>query len=225
MKRLFGLLVALASLPCFVGFAHAIDPVKFMGMKAGKWNQYAVSDFCGNPMADLGLKVASTPEGNFLRKRYEKQGGSWAHDGNEIFKVEATKLSVLGFTDNNETWLFTPPIAISRTKPLNTPFVYKGTVVNQTTAESIPVIWVVAIVESGVTVTTTAKTFTNCIKILVNQIEGDDIEENIEFWCEGRGEVKSYTVRAKKTTDPEQPVSGKIFSKDLKAFGDSRAPF
>jgi hypothetical protein len=194
-------------------------------MNVGKWNQYEVSDFCGNVMNDRGVKIAKTSTGNFLRKHYEKQDGSWVHDDDDIFKVEATKLSVLGFIDSNETWLFTPAIVISRTKPLNTPFVYKGAIVNQTTAESSPVFAVFTIMESGVTVTTPAATFTNCIKILTNQITGDDIEETIDYWCQGRGEVKSYKVKAKKTTDPEQPVSGKIYSKDLKAFGDSRAPF
>ena len=76
----------------------------------------------------------------------------------------------------------------SRSSPL---FVYKGAVVNQTTQESIPVLAVFTIMESGVTVTTTAKTFTNCIKILSNQITGDDIEETIQYWCQGRGEVKT----------------------------------
>lgn len=225
MKRIFGLYVVVASILCFVGSAHAIDPVKFMGLKAGKWNQYAVSDFCGNPLDDRGAKVVRTPEGNYLSKHYEKQDGSWVHNGDTIFKVEATKLSVLGFIDNNETCLFTPAIGISRTKPLNTPFVYKGTFVNQTTQASTPVFWVLTIVESGITVTTQAKTFTGCIKMVVHQMEGDDFEDNIHFMCQGRGEVKTYTVKVNKTTDPVQPVSGKIFSIDLKAFGDSRAPF
>lgn len=96
---------------------------------------------------------------------------------------------------------------------------------NQTTLFSVPVFWVLTIVEGGVTVTTEAKTFTDCIKMVINQMEGDDLEVRIHYMCQGRGDVKQYTVKANKTTDPKQPVSGEIFSIDLKAFGDSRAPF
>ena len=99
MKRSFGLFVIVASLLCFVGSAQAVDPVKFMGLKAGKWNQYRVGDFCGNFLNDRGVKIATTPEGNFLWKHYEKQDGNWVHGDDYILKVEATKLSVLGFID------------------------------------------------------------------------------------------------------------------------------
>ena len=92
MKRSFGLFVIVASLLCFVGSAQAVDPVKFMGLKAGKWNQYRVGDYCGNFLNDRGVKIATTAEGNFLWKNYEKQDGSWVHGDDYIFKVEPPNL-------------------------------------------------------------------------------------------------------------------------------------
>ena len=127
--------------------------------------------------------------------------------------------------DDNETWLFTPAMAIPRNLALNKPFVYKGSIVNQHTMESVPAFLSVMITDSGLAITTSAQTFTGCIKVVSHSAMRDDVNLSIEFKCSGRGDVKIYDLGADETTDPALPVEINGRVKDLKAFGNSKPPF
>lgn len=88
MKRVCGFLVVVACILFLAGFAQAVDIVSFMGMKAGRWNQYAMSDNCGNPKDDWGQKVVKTSEGNFIWKYYQKENSIWVYQDADIFKLK-----------------------------------------------------------------------------------------------------------------------------------------
>lgn len=225
MKRARTPLILLISMLFLASTAHAVDLASYFGLKAGKWNQYQRFDEHGNPLNDEGVKVAKTADGYFLLQHYKKKDKTWVYEDHTILRVTSTKLEWVGFTDDNETWLFSPAMAIPRNLGLNKPFVYKGSIINQNTMESVPAFLSALIIESDLTVTTSAQTFTGCIKVVSHSAMRDDVNLSIEFKCLGRGDVKIYDLGADKTTDPVFPVEIEGRVKDLKAFGNSKPPF
>ncbi len=225
MRRARTPLILLISMLFLASTAHAVDLASYFGLKAGKWNQYQRFDEHGNALNDEGVEVAKTDDGHFLLKHYKKNDNTWVYEDHTILRVTSTRLKWVGFTDDNETWLFTPAMAIPRNLALNKPFVYKGSIVNQNTMESVPAFVSAVIIESNLTVTTSAQTFTGCIKVVSHSAMRDDVNLSIEFKCLGRGDVKIYDLGADKTTDPVFPVEIEGRVKDLKAFGNSKPPF
>jgi hypothetical protein len=217
MRKVLGLLVlVVCSLSLTAtSIAQTVDIVKFIGLKAGKWGlqQDQENYICADHQSSMGgWKVVGRPDGTLFVDR--------GTHGN-IFKVQSRYVSSIGEVDGNETWLFNPPMSLPRNWRINTPFAYKGVAVNQTTKESIPVASMVIISESGVTVTTPAGTFTNCIKFESTNSD----HHRISFYCKDRGEVKFYDWEANKTTNPEDPISSSLYKSDLVAYGDSNPPF
>jgi len=225
MKRArtpFILLISMLFLP---STAQALDLLPYFGLKAGKWNQYQRFDEHGNALNDEGLEVAKTVDGFFLLKHYKYEDNDWVYEDHTVIKVTSTKIKWVGFTDDNETWLFTPAMAIPRNLALNKPFVYKGSVVNQNTMQSVPAFFHIIIVDEDLTITTHAQTFTGCIKLISHEVFGSDANLDIDFKCLGRGDVKTYDINTEKTMDPVFPVEIEGRVKDLKAFGNSKPPF
>lgn len=225
MKKVRILLVLLMSTLFLASTSEALDLASYLGLKAGKWNQYQRFDQYGNPLNDEGLEVTKTADGHFLLKHYKKKDNTWVYEDHTILRVTSTKLKWVGFTDDNETWLFTPAMAIPRNLALNKPFVYKGSIVNQNTMESVPAFFSIMIMESDLTITTSVQTFTGCIKMISHEVFGSDANLDIDFKCLGRGDVKTYDINTEKTMDPVFPVEIEGRVKDLKAFGNSKPPF
>jgi len=225
MNKVRTLLVLLMSTLFLATTAQAIDLASYFGLKAGKWNQYQRFDEHGNPLNDEGEEVAKTVDGFFLLKHYKYEDNNWVYEDHTILKVTSTKIKYVGFTDDNETWLFTPAMAIPRNLALNKPFVYKGSVVNQNTMQSVPAFFHIIIVDEDLTITTHAQTFTGCIKLISHEVFGSDANLDIDFKCLGRNEVKTYKFNTEKTMDPVFPVELEGRVKDLKAFGNSKPPF
>lgn len=224
LRKVRILLVLLTSMLFLASTAHAIDLAAYFGLKVGKWNQYQRFDQYGTPLNDEGLKVAKAGDGSFLLKHYKKNS-TWVYEDQTILKLSSTKITLVGFTDDNETWLFTPAVAIPRNLAVKKPFVYKGSVVNQKTLESVFAFFSIMIMESDLTITTSAQTFTGCIKLEFHEVLGDEVNSEIAFKCLGRGDVKVYDFGADKTMDPAAPVEFEGRLKDLKAFGNSKPPF
>ena len=225
MNKVRTLLVLLMSTLFLASTAQALDLLPYFGLKAGKWNQYQRFDEHGNPLNDEGEEVAKTVDGFFLLKHYKYEDNNWVYEDHTILKVTSTKIKYVGFTDDNETWLFTPAVAIPRSLALNKPFVYKGSVVNQNTMQSVPAFFHIIIVDEDLTITTHAQTFTGCIKLISHEVFGSDANLDIDFKCLGRNEVKTYKYNTEKTMDPVFPVELEGRVKDLKAFGNSKPPF
>lgn len=225
MKRARTPFILLISMLFLASTAHAIDLAPYLGLKAGKWNQYQRFDHCGNPVNDEGEEVAKTADGYFLLKHYKYRNNSWVYEDHTILKVTSMKIKWVGFTDDNETWLFTPAMAIPRSLALNKPFVYKGSIVNQNTMESVPAFFHIMLVDKDLTITTHAQTFTGCIKVASHEVLGSDANLDIDFKCLGRGDVKTYDINTEMTMDPVFPVEIEGRLKDLKAFGNSKPPF
>ncbi len=225
MKKVRTLLILLISTLFLASTAQALDLLPYFGLKAGKWNQYQRFDEHGNALNDEGLEVAKTVDGFFLLKHYKYEDNDWVYEDHTVIKVTSTKIKWVGFTDDNETWLFTPAMAIPRNLALNKPFVYKGSVVNQNTMQSVPAFFHIIIVDEDLTITTHAQTFTGCIKLISHEVFGSDANLDIDFKCLGRGDVKTYDINTEKTMDPVFPVEIEGRVKDLKAFGNSKPPF
>jgi hypothetical protein len=199
--------------------ATTVDIVNYMGLKAGKWSIFTKP---GSGTLE-GFTTVKGANGQILRKYYEKSGNVWTWDSSEIFKITPTTVQLVGSIEGPDTWNLEPAFVFPRLLNLNKPVRYNGVMRNQRTNATQPIMLVLCVTQQGLTVNTTAGTFTNCIKVWSFQYTPGQLREGVELWAPGRERVKSWVSKIKDTPSPvveTQTASSKV----LVQFGDSAPP-
>jgi hypothetical protein len=200
------------------GVFAAVDIVTYMALNAGKW---AIWQEVGSTSRE-GYVTANW-SGMKVRTWYDDEGSGWTFDSAEILQITPTALLYIGMYDGADLWMLEPAMSLPRQMNLNQPVFYSGILRNQRTNATQRTTQVFMITKGGLTVTTSAGTFTNCIKSKTFSHEAGVSRESTSLMCPGRAEVKGWVSKIKDTVDPVQETQNS-FSTEVIQFGDSSPP-
>lgn len=175
--------------------AQTYDIADYMMLTPGQWKIEQGQDTSSGETWQTG-SVISTQGQYILEMWYEYENGSWVKEDVGILGLTADSLIFYGDYEfegwEQGFWLLEPPLVIPRTLEVGQAVMNSGVITHGT--ETIPYAHTLMILEAGVTVTTPAGTFTNCLKIAETDIEGNEVESEIVILAPGLGEVKGWSA-------------------------------
>jgi len=192
-KTLLGICVFLAIfLMVAPAMAQTYDVTNYMMLTPGQWKTIQGQDDCEG-FTWNEAEVISTNGQYILETRYDQNGG-WVRESIGIFQVTPSNLMYLGEFDlspgEEGLLLFNPPLTVPRSLQLNEPAISSGVVTGG--GESGPYVFTLMIVEAGVSVSTPAGVFNNCLKVVTSEIFIDGAQSEITIWAPALGEVQSW---------------------------------
>jgi hypothetical protein len=197
----------------------AIDVVPYMGLKAGKWAITQEKD----SISQQGYVMVKGTNGQIVKEWYSNEGSGWTFDEAEVFQITPSALLYIGVNDGKDLWIFDPTVSIPRPLSLNQAVSYSGVLRNQRTNAVRRITQIFMVTKSGLTVDTTAGSFSGCIKARsFNYIIGTS-RDAATLLCSGRDEVQGWVSKIKDTTDPQVETQNE-FSFEMIQFGDSNSP-
>jgi hypothetical protein len=153
--------------------------------------------------------IVTWNSGLIFRAWYENEFG-WIEDETEIMQVTASDLLFHAIMTKPggvpQYTTFNPPVTLPRDMEVNEPVFYSGTITQGT--ESHPLVLTYMIVEDGLTVTTDAGTFNNCLKVKMTSIGIIASDTTVQILAPGVGVVQQWYVTI------EEPEEGAHFEAD-----------
>lgn len=203
--KLFLVIVALVFLslshtPLAAEAGTVYDISKYMEWQDGGWVKYLeydCLDFNCDPFLEpqeiTGVEVKRNQNGYRWHYQYRDDGqpGNWILEDRLKYKRTSEYVKWIGIKSDGEMWLFDPVIKIPRALKLKKPFVYNG--VARYDDDKIRFTLSLTIAKAGITVSTDAGQFENCIQ--VERIMSGGPEEGsivIEIMAPGVGTVKRW---------------------------------
>jgi len=185
--------------------AQAYDIAEYMLVMPGQYKIMQGEDYCTGSTSPQEAMLIRGMGAYMLEIWFEKVGNTWVREDIDILEITAQNVIYHGQyeTEPGEEglWLLNPPITIPRNLELNQPVVNQGIITHGST--SIPYTHTFMIIEAGVTVTTPAGTFVNCLKIAESDMEEQSVESEIMIWAPSVGEVKTWSSNVDNDTpDP-----------------------
>lgn len=226
MKRLlvFSTIVAVVFGASLFAFAagNTVDIVSYMGLNPGQWSISKLTDSCTGNTSQQARVVVKGQNGQILVKWYDKDGDNWVFDSSDVYRVSSTAFYFIGSNDGQDSWTFVPKITLPLTMKLNVPILYKGITKNQRTGEKLPFAAIFMITQKGITVTTEAGTFNNCIQIQSYTYSAGKSRESTALTAPGMSDVMEWVSKNKDTS--ESDVNQNAFKSEIIQFGNSTIP-
>ena len=193
-KATFGFCVFLAILFLVApAMAQTYDVTNYMMLTPGQWKTIQGEDDCEGFTWNEAAVISSS--GQYILETWYEQDGGWVKEGIGIFQVTPSNLLYHGEFDlspgEEGLWLLNPPITVPRSLELNEPAISSGVVTGG--GESGPYVFTFMILEAGVSVTTPAGVFNNCLKIVTSEMSMDGGQSEIMIWAPALGDVKSWS--------------------------------
>lgn len=167
--------------------AQTIDIVDYMAVTPGQWKVDREEDICSGVSEDGG-RFISTYGNYILDAGYDLVSGNWISESINVLQITQNNLMWIGEYEDGIS-VYSPPITIPRSLGLDEPVFNSGIITTGSESEIYSSIFMIT--ETGVSVTTPAGTFSNCIKVKWAWIEGLSGTAT-DILAPGVGPVKSF---------------------------------
>ncbi len=190
-----------------------------MALTPGKWS------ITRDPNTGIlrGAVTRQGTNGQIICAYYLNNGSGWTFDNSTVLQITPTAVLMIGSNDGADFWTTMPTISIPRYITISQPYYYKGVMGNQRTHETKAFMQIVRVTQSGLTVSTPAGTFKNCIKFQNYEYSPGKSEIVTILYALGRAEVERRGCAIQDTSDPRQDTQT-VWNDEIIQFGDSGAP-
>jgi hypothetical protein len=228
------LALVLAGVGC--GSARAgVDISKYMPWQAGQWSVVQEYDPLDSSCSDCFLKkeeksgfVVSKSGSYTIHSYYHDDGnpGVWKESNRMKYTRSSDSVNLIAIRIDNKWWSLNPALSIPRSLNVNQPFVYNGVRINGSSQQPFSLVMTVA--KQGVSVTTPAGSFEDCIQTQwVIALSKEAAEVETKLMAKGVGDVKIWHASLNKAA---KGFAAEAFDADTEyhevvEMGPSGSPF